>query len=111
MVRDSRGQQRRARIFHSPSRLTVSEALVRSKKAANRPIFCSLHFFCTCLSTKIMSEALLLDLNPLWLSGLFSCAIVEMSLFSETRPKILLAMRAGRCLDRLNSLIFRPCFF
>ena len=28
------GQPRRARIFHSPSRLTVSKALVRSRKAA-----------------------------------------------------------------------------
>ena len=32
------GQPRRARIFHSPSQLTVSKALVRSTKAAYRPV-------------------------------------------------------------------------
>ena len=42
-------------IFHSPSRLTVSKALVRSTKAAHRLMFCSLHFSCICLSTKIVS--------------------------------------------------------
>ena len=45
------GQQRRARIFHCPSRLIVSKALVRSTKAAYRPMFCSRHFSCICLST------------------------------------------------------------
>ena len=34
-----------ARIFYNPLRLTVSNALVRSTKAAYRPMFCSLHFF------------------------------------------------------------------
>ena len=52
-------------------------------------MFCSLHFFCICLSTKIMSAVLLLDPNPHWLSGVFSCAIVGMSLFSKTRAEIL----------------------
>ena len=51
-------QPRHARIFHSPSQLIVSKALVRSTKAAYRPMFCSLHFCCICLSTKIMSTAL-----------------------------------------------------
>ena len=76
------GQPRRARIFLSPSRLTVSKSLVRSTKAAYRPMFCSLHFSCICLSTTIMSTVPLLDLNSHWLSGVFSCAIVVMSLFS-----------------------------
>ena len=71
------GQPRRGMIFHSPSRLTVSKALVRSTKAAYRPMFCSLHFSCICLNT-----VRLLDLNPHWLSGVFSCAIIGMSLFS-----------------------------
>ena len=83
-----------ARIFHSPSGLTVSKALVRSTKTAYRPMFCSLHFSCICLSTKIMSTVPLLDLNPHSLSGMFSCAIVGKSLFSKTRAKILPAMES-----------------
>ena len=55
-------------------------------------MFCSLHFFCICLSMKIMSVIPLLDLNLQWLSGLFSCAIVGMSLFSKMRAKILPTM-------------------
>ena len=55
-------------------------------------MFSSLYFFCICLSTKIMSTVPLLDLNPHWLSGVFSCAIVGKSLFSKTRAKILPAM-------------------
>ena len=45
-------------------------------KAAYIPLFCSLHFFCICLSMKIMSTVSLLGLNPHRLSGVFSCAIV-----------------------------------
>ena len=55
-------------------------------------MFCSLHFSCICLSTKIMSTVTLLDLNPHWLSDVFSYAIVGMSLFSKTRTKIWPAM-------------------
>ena len=94
MVKNFGGQPRRARIFHSPSRLTVSKALVKSTKAAYRPTFCSLHFSCNCLSTKIMSGVPLLDINPHWLSGVLSCAIVGMSLFSKTQAKILSAMES-----------------
>ena len=72
LAEDGGGQPRRVRIFHSPSRLTVSKALVRSTKAAYRPMFYSLHFSCICLSTKIMSAVPLLDLNPHWLSSVFS---------------------------------------
>ena len=84
MVRNFEGQPKHTRIFHSPSQLTVSKALVRSMKAAYRPMFCSLHFSCICLKTKIMATVPLLDLNPHWLSGVFSCAIVGKSLFSKT---------------------------
>ena len=87
-------QPRRARIFNSPSRLMVAKAPVRSTKAAYRPMFCSLHFSQTCFSTVIMSVVRLLDLNPHWLSGVFSCAIVGKSLFSKTRAKILPAMES-----------------
>ena len=55
-------------------------------------MFCSLYFSCICLSTKFMSTIPLLDLNPHWLSGVFSCAIVGMSLFSKTQAKILPAV-------------------
>ena len=68
------------------------KALVRSTKAAYRPMFCSLHFFCICLSTKIMSMVPLLYLNSHWLSGVFSCAIIRMILYSKMRAKILPAM-------------------
>ena len=85
------GQPRRAKIFHSPSRLTVSKALVRSVKAAYRPMFCALHFSCICLSTKIMPTVLLL---AHWLSDVFSCAVVRISLFSKTRAKISPAMES-----------------
>ena len=94
MVRNFRGQQRSTRIFHSPSWLIVSKALVRSIKAACRPMFCSLYFSCTCLSMKIMSAVPVLDLNLYWLSGMFSCAIMGMSLFSKTQAKILPAMES-----------------
>ena len=47
MVRNLGGQPRRARIFHSPSRLTISKALVRS---TNLPR----HLPGICLDTKIM---------------------------------------------------------
>ena len=94
MIRNFWGQPRCARIFHCPSRLIVSKALVSSTKVAYKPMFCSLHFSCICLSTKIMSTVPLLDLNPHLLSGVFSCAIVGMSLFSKTRAKILPAMES-----------------
>ena len=41
MVRNFRGQSRRARVFHSPSRLTASKALVRSRKTMDpRYVLC-----------------------------------------------------------------------
>ena len=58
-----------------------------------------------------MSTVPLSDLNPHWLSGVFSCAIVGISLFSKTRAKILPAMES-RVVPRLfESLIFLPVFF
>ena len=89
LAEDGLGQPRRARIFHSPSPLIVSKALVKSTKAAYGHMFCSLHFSCIFLSTKIMSTVLLSDLNPHWLSGVFSCAIGGMSLFSKMRANVL----------------------
>ena len=47
--------------FLQSIRPTVAKALVRSTKAAYRPMFCYLHFPCICLSTKIMVPVL--DLN------------------------------------------------
>ena len=85
-----------------PQSITVSKALVRSTKAAYRPMFCSLNLSCICLSTKIMSAVPLLDLNPQWLSGVLSCATVWVSLFSKTRAKIL----PNGEQSSLNSLIY-----
>ena len=51
------------------------KALVRSTKAAYRSMSYSLHFSCICRSTKIMTTVPLLNLNPHWLFGVFSCAI------------------------------------
>ena len=93
MVRNL-GQPRHARIFHGPSQLTVSKALVRSTKAACRPSFCSLHFSCICLSMKIMSAVPQLDVSPHSLSGVFFCAIVEMNLFSKTQANMLPGMES-----------------
>ena len=56
---------------HSSSQLTASKAFVGSTKAAYRPVFCSLHFCCICLSTKIICTVPLVDLSPHWLSGVF----------------------------------------
>ena len=47
-------------------------------------MLCSLHFSCNRLSTKILSAVPLLDLNPHWLFGVFSYAVVGMSLASRT---------------------------
>ena len=57
---------------------------------------CSLHFPCICLSMKIMSKAPLLDLSSHWLSGVFSCATVRISLFSKMQAKILSTMESWR---------------
>ena len=67
-----------------PRSITADSIKVRSTKAAYRPMFCSLHFSCICLSTMIMSTVPLLDLNPNWLYGVFSCAVVGMSLFQQS---------------------------
>ena len=55
-------------------------------------MFYLLHFSLICLSTMIMSAVLLLDLNAHWLSDVFSCTIVRISVFSRTRAKILPAV-------------------
>ena len=74
-----------AKVCQDFLRSIIADSIkVRSTKAAYRPMFCSLHFSCICLSTKIMSTVPLLDLNPNWLCGVFSCAIVGMSLFQKS---------------------------
>ena len=81
--------------FHSPSQLTVSKAFVGSTKAAYRPVFCSLHFCCICLSTKIICTVPLVDLSPHWLSDVFFyCAMVGIRLLNKTRAKLLPAMES-----------------
>ena len=63
------GRPNFAIIFQSLSRLTVSNALVRSTKVMKRSTFCSWHFYWCCLAVKIMSIVPLSFLNPYWLSG------------------------------------------
>ena len=101
MMRNVGGQPRRARMFHGPSQLIVSKALVRPTKVAYTSIFSSLYFSCICLSMKITSTVPLLDLNLHWLSGVFSYDIVGMSLFSKMQAKILPAMES-----RVMHLVF-----
>ena len=56
-------------IFQRPSRLTVSNALVRSTKVIQRSMLCSWHFSWSCLAMKIMSVVPPSFLYPHWLSG------------------------------------------
>ena len=86
MMRNFGVQPRRASIFHSLTRLTVSKALVRSMKTAYRPMFCSLHFSCICLSTKTMSIAIHATFTArdffhtyFYPSGPFTCIIPKTS--------------------------------
>ena len=95
IVRNWGGQPRQSRIFHSPSWLTVSKALVRSTKAAYRTKFCSVHFYCICLSTKIMSAVPLLNVNLHWLSSVFFCAVIGMSYSAKREPRFCLQRRVG----------------
>ena len=64
------GKPNFAIIFQSPSRPTVSNALVKSTKFMHRSTCCSWHFSCSCLAVKIMSIVPLSFLNPHWLSGI-----------------------------------------
>ena len=49
---------------HNASQFTVSKALVRSMKTADRPMFCSTHFSSSCHVVNIISIVLLAALNP-----------------------------------------------
>ena len=62
------GQPNFAIILQSPSRLTVSNALVRSTKVMLTSKFCSMHFYWSCLA-EIMSSVPLSFPNPHWLYG------------------------------------------
>ena len=64
------GQPNLAMIFQSPSRLTVSVALVRLTNVMYRSTLCSLHFSWSRLAVKIMSIVPVSILNPYWLSGI-----------------------------------------
>ena len=89
MLRNFCGQPSRFMISHSPFLLTVSNALVRSTKVMYSPLFCSLHFSCSCLRLNTISVVLLFALKPHWLSGIWSAAMDETSLFSNTLARIL----------------------
>ena len=55
MLRNFGGQPRHSMIIHNPFLLTMSNALIRSTNATYSPLFCSLHFFWSCLRTNTMS--------------------------------------------------------
>ena len=52
------------RMFQRRSRLTVSNAFVRSTKAMHKSWCCSRHFFCSCRTTNIISIVLRPRRNP-----------------------------------------------
>ena len=87
------GQPNFAIIFQSPSRLTVSNALVRSTKVMWRSTFCSWHFSWSCHAVKIMSVVPLSYLNPHWLYGRSpDCSRRSFNRFSRTLARILPAI-------------------
>ena len=57
-----------------------------------------------------MSTVPLLDLNPHWLSGVFSCDIVGISLFNKTRAKIVPAMESRMMPRQLKQSELSPLF-
>ena len=70
----------------------MSNALVRSTKVTNTPLFCSRHFSEISLSANTMPLVPRLVLNPHWPSGTYSSAIVDTSLFNNTLATILPAI-------------------
>ena len=87
------GQPNFAIIFQSPSRLTVSNALVRSTKVMKRSTFCSWHFSWSCRAVKIMSIVPLSFLDPHWLSGRSpDCSRCSFNRFSRTLARIFPAI-------------------
>ena len=87
------GQPNLAIIFQSPSRLTVSNALVRSTKVMWRSTFCSWHFSWSYRAVKIMSIVPLPFLNPHWLSGRSpDCSMRSFNRFSRTLARIFPAI-------------------
>ena len=72
--------------FNKPSRLTKSNALVKSMKAMHRGWCCSLHFSCNCLKEKTMSVVDLSARNPHCDSG-YTLSAIFWSLIRTTRAK------------------------
>ena len=91
-LRNFGGQPRRSMISQSPFLVTVSNALVRSTNVTYSPLFCSRHFSWSCLRTKTMSVVPRFALKPHWVSGSWSSAMIDTSLFRSTRAKIFPAM-------------------
>ena len=86
------GQSNFVVIFQSPSRLTESNALVRSTKFMLRSTFCSWHFFWSCIVVKIMSIVPLSFLKPHWFSGRSpDYSRCSFNLFSRTFSRIFQA--------------------
>ena len=87
------GQPNFAINFQSPSRLTVSNDLVKSIKVMLMSIFCSWHFSWSCRAVKIISIGPLAFLNPYWLSGRSpDCSRCSFNRFSRTLARIFPAI-------------------
>ena len=76
-------------IFHKPSLLTVSKALVRSTKVTKWWLFCLWHFSWNGRAVNIMSAVPHSERKPHWFSGRSPCSKCWMKRFSRTRAKIL----------------------
>ena len=63
-------------------------SLFRSTNATYSPLFCSLHFSWSCLRMNTMSMVPILALNPHWVSGRWSSAMVIINLFRSTQARI-----------------------
>ena len=92
MVRNFDWQPSRESIFHRPSLLTVSNALVRSMKATKNTHVLLSAFFLDLLENKDHVGGSLFARKPHWLSGVKSSMMEGMSLFRRMRASTLPAM-------------------
>ena len=88
------GQQNLCMIFHNPSWLTVSKALVRSINVVKRLTFCSWHFSCNYLAASIMSIVPQPWWKLHWISGSMSCSRCWFRWFSRILANIFSAMES-----------------
>ena len=96
IVRNLGGQPKRCRASQRRDQFTVSNAFVRSTNTMYKARFCSKHFSCSCLTTKIMSEVHRPLRKPHWLSGKMLSAKLFMRRNRTILAKTLPQWRAVR---------------